>query len=167
MHEPKLVWPRTQVKQLAAPTLADIHQALADFQPNVLYIWAGCSGDPDPAVSPLQPLMLGGEDELLPEDLPELVAGLKLHALVLNLASEGIPVQEIQPYVPHIVRWKPGARRCFALALLDIRSALMCKDAARAALRWAQTPTYCQLALPQAGCGVQLGSHGTAREQAQ
>lgn len=101
--------PRAQVKQLAAPTLADIHQALADFQPNILYIWAGCSGDPDPAVSPLQALALGGEDELLPEDLPELVAGLKLHALVLNLASEGIPVAEIQPYVPHIVRWKPGA----------------------------------------------------------
>jgi hypothetical protein len=97
-----------QVKQVIAPTLSEIHQALAAFQPNILYIWAGCSGHPDASTSPLQGLVLGGEDELLPEDLPELVTGLKLHALVLNFASEGIPVAEIQPFVPHIVRWKPG-----------------------------------------------------------
>jgi hypothetical protein len=104
-----------QVKQVVAPTLSEIHQALADFEPNILYIWAGCSGNPDASISPLQGLVLGGEDELLPEDLPELVTGLKLHALVLNFASEGIPVAEIQPFVPHVVRWKPGKSTCVCI----------------------------------------------------
>ena len=92
-----------------APTLADLQQALIEFAPNVLYIWAGSTGQPDAYTCTLQSLLLGGEDELLAEDLPELVAGAGLHALVLNMMSEGIPVNELQTHVPHVVRWKPGA----------------------------------------------------------
>jgi hypothetical protein len=100
-----------QVHQLMAPTLADVQQALMDFQPNILHFWAGCTGEPDAYTSPLQSLVLGGEDELLAEDLPELVSGLNLQALVLNVVAEGLPVAEIQAHVPHIIRWKPGVCR--------------------------------------------------------
>lgn len=52
--------------------------------------------------------MLEGQDELLPEDLPELVAGHGIHGLVLNMVSEGIPQAEIRQHVPFLVRWSPG-----------------------------------------------------------
>lgn len=53
--------------------------------------------------------MLEGQDELLPEDLPELVAGHGIHAVVLNMVSEGIPQAEIRQHVPFLIRWSPGA----------------------------------------------------------
>jgi hypothetical protein len=100
-----------QVHQLTGPSLAELHQAIASFAPNILYIWAGCTGHPDACQSALQQILLGGEDELLVEDLPELVSGLQLHAVILNMMAEDLPVAELRAHVPHIVRWKAGAAR--------------------------------------------------------
>lgn len=97
-----------QVRNLVAPTLANVQAAIVEFRPNILYVWAGAAASSDPATAPLQSIVLEGQDELLPEDLPELVAGHNIHALVLNMVSEGIPVSEIRLHVPHAVSWNPG-----------------------------------------------------------
>lgn len=102
---------------LEAPTLARIHSAMHDFKPNVLYIWAGAGPAADATTAPLQSIMLEGQDELLPEDLPELVAGHSIHAVVLNMVSEGIPRTEIRQHVPFLVHWSPGMHSF----LLDLR----------------------------------------------
>ena len=100
-----------------------------EFAPNVLYIWAGSTGQPDAYTCTLQTLLLGGEDELLAEDLPELVTGVGLHALVLNMMSEGIPVNELQALVPHVIRWKPGALRHSSCRPPKVRAAQFCASA--------------------------------------
>jgi hypothetical protein len=71
-------------------------------------MWAGAGAAADPTTAPLQNIVLEGQDELLPEDLPELVAGHGIHGLVLNIVSEGIPTAEIRQHVPCLVRWSPG-----------------------------------------------------------
>lgn len=105
-----------------APTLATIQAAIAEFRPNVLYIWAGAAASSDAATAPLQSIILEGQDELLPEDLPELVASHNIHALVLNMVSEGIPVSEIRMHVPNVVSWNPGmsALCCLLPALSSV-----------------------------------------------
>lgn len=97
-----------QVLNLDCPTLATIQTAINDFKPNILYIWAGAGASTDTTTAPLQSIMLEGQDELLPEDLPELVAGHGIHGVVLNMVSEGIPQAEIRQHVPFLVRWSPG-----------------------------------------------------------
>jgi hypothetical protein len=99
-----------QVNQLVMPTLNEVQQAMNNFAPNILYIWAGSNCMPDESTCPLQNLVLGGEDELLAEDLPELVSGLHLHAIVLNMMADSLPITELQQHVPHVVRWKPGVQ---------------------------------------------------------
>jgi hypothetical protein len=93
---------------LEAPTLARIQAAVNDFKPNIVYVWAGSNSSGDSSTAPLQNIVLEGQDELLPEDLPELVAGHGIQALVLNMISEGIPTAEIRQHVPYLVRWSPG-----------------------------------------------------------
>jgi hypothetical protein len=103
-----------QVLNLESPTLAKIQSAIHDFKPNILYIWAGAGVAADTTTAPLQSIMLDGQDELLPEDLPELVAGHGIHGLVLNMVSEGIPQAEIRQHVPFLVRWSPGTALFFS-----------------------------------------------------
>lgn len=107
-----------QVRNLVAPTLATIQAAIAEFRPNILYIWAGAAASSDAATAPLQSIVLEGQDELLPEDLPELVASHDIHALVLNMVSEGIPVSEIRMHVPNVVSWNPGMTSLCSLLLV-------------------------------------------------
>lgn len=98
-----------QVQQLVEPTYADMQQSIMQFSPNVLYLYAGCAGDPEVASSPLHTLLLQGDEPFGVEMLPQLVAPAGLHALIVNSAVDYMPMHELQPYVPHIVHWKPGA----------------------------------------------------------
>jgi hypothetical protein len=140
------------VQTLNAPTLADVHAALASFQPNVLYLWAGCSGTPVPATSTLQPLVLprpdGTAGVLPPSDLLTMATITPLHALLLNVQPEGLPLTELRPLVPHVMHWTAGAR----LPVTDTHQGQLCvESSARSDTRWKVNPsasTWIQSACP-------------------
>lgn len=101
-----------QVQQLFEPSAADIQQAIMEFAPNILYLYAGCTGEPDAAASPLHPLLLRDNEPLQVATLPQLASSMGLHALIMNAVVEFMPTQELQQFVPHVIHWKAGAPLC-------------------------------------------------------
>lgn len=103
--------PGIEVQTLSNPAQADIASALSSFQPNILYLWAGCSGTPDAASSKLHQLMLtdgASTAPLTPDAMLSLVQGRDLQALMLNVHPESLPLTQLKPHVKHIVHWVDG-----------------------------------------------------------